>query len=253
MEAAPPPSAAPAFTIPESPRPPIESSDFTMHEFEAAIATMKGHTSPGPDGVPIEAFRCPAVRAHALNIINNTLDSPHLPHDLTAGSLVPLYKRKGSTSDPANYRPIVLLPVLTKIIHKMILLRLRASVDDHLLQHQCAYREGHSTQMHILALADLVERACHSSEPLYAVFTDFSKAFDSIDRHHLLQLLRAWGMPLRLVSYLDRAHAQQRLHLRFDGTTVESPIAPAVGVMQGDTLAPYLFILVVDQILRSNL
>eukprot|EP00760_Papus_ankaliazontas_P037346 PhM_4_TR8460/c3_g1_i2/m.47252 len=133
----------------------------------------------------------------------------------------------------------------------MILLRLRDSVDDHLLQHQCAYREGHSTQMHILALADLVERACHDDEPLYAVFTDFSKAFDSIDRHHLLQLLRAWGMPLRLVDYLDRAHAQQRLYLRFDGTSMTSPIAPAVGVMQGDTLAPYLFILVVDQILRS--
>eukprot|EP00760_Papus_ankaliazontas_P037347 PhM_4_TR8460/c4_g1_i3/m.47271 len=54
-----------------------------------------------------------------------------------------------------------------------------------------------------------------------------------------------------LVDYLDRAHAQQRLYLRFDGTSMTSPIAPAVGVMQGDTLAPYLFILVVDQILRS--
>jgi hypothetical protein len=211
---------------------------------------MKNHTSAGPDGIPIEAYRIPEVQEDLLAVLNSVLDMTTLPEELVLGTLTPVYKRKGNAREAANYRPIVLLTVALKIIHKMILHRIRDQIDRHLLPHQSAYREGHSTAQNMMALQELMENARCTTLPLFAVFTDFSKAFDSINREHLLKLLEEWNVPQRFIAFLDRSHEQQKLMVRFDGVTTDDHISPAVGVMQGDTLAPYLFILVIDQILR---
>jgi hypothetical protein len=229
----------------------IDDSDFTLTELKRALGTMKGHTACGPDGIPIEAYRCPKVQQDLLAILNSMLDTEELPPELTKGLLTPVYKRKGSARDPLNYRPIVLLSVALKILHKLILLRLRDTIDPHLIPCQAAYREGHATTMNMATLHELGEHSRTSKNtPLYEVFTDFSAAFDSVFRPHLFTLLRKWNVPERFVLFLERSHAQQVLNVRYDGTVDEVGIKPTRGVMQGDTLAPYLFILVIDQILR---
>jgi hypothetical protein len=145
----------------------------------------------------------------------------------------------------------VLLPVALKILHKLILHRIRDAIDPYLMPHQSAYRAGHSTLQNMITMAELAERARTSNTPLVAVFTDFSKAFDSINRDHLFSLLTEWRVPPKIVDLLRKSHEQQRLYVRFDGEVSDTPISPSIGVMQGDTLAPYLFILVIDQILRQ--
>ena len=80
--------------------------------------------------------------------------------------------------------------------------------------------------------------------------TDFCDAFSSVHRGHLFALLRSWGIPERHITYLERLHSQQRLFVRVNGVVHAAAIAPTTGVLQGDTLAPYLFIIVMDQILR---
>ena len=229
----------------------ISARDFTIEELEEAIRTMSNHTSAGPDGIPIEAFRCPGVREDLLRIINSLLDREDLPLDLVAGYLTPIFKRKGDATEPGNYRPVVLLTVTLKIIHKMMLLRFRKVVDPFLLHYQHAYREGLSTIMSILPLLELVERARKSKDrQLFAVFCDFTSAFSSVDRETLFHVLRGYGMPERFVAFLEKSHAQQRLQVRADGTVHGESICPDTGVMQGDTFAPYLFLLIMDQILR---
>jgi hypothetical protein len=229
----------------------MSGHDFTLQELCEAISTMRNHTATGPDEIPIEVFRCKKVQRDLLVILNNAIDMHNLPEKLTEGTLTPIYKKKGSAKDVANYRPIVLLSIALKILHKMILLRLRRSVDKHLLPCQAAYRIGHSTTMNMVALQELAEHSRTSNTPLYEVFTDFSAAFDSVKRKHLFKLLELWGVPKRILDFLKRSHEQQKLHVRFDGTTHKAGITPTRGVMQGDTLAPYLFILVIDQILRQ--
>lgn len=240
----------PRVHFPHRDRVRISSKDFSMDELEAALNTMANHTAAGPDGVPTEAYRVPEVRQDLLRIINGSLDLDALPEDLVAGFLTPIYKKKGDAQDPANHRPIVLLTVALKLVHKMILLRLRKAVDPYLLPCQHAYREGLSTTMSVLPLQELIERAKKSSTPLYAVFCDFTNAFSSVSRPVLFHLLRTYGLPDRLVSFLERTHDQQRLRIRTDGDVHDESIAPNIGVMQGDTLAPYMFLLVMDQILR---
>jgi hypothetical protein len=210
---------------------------------------MSNHTAAGPDGVPTEAFRSDEFRARALSLCNAAVHGAFIEAELTTGYVVPLHK-KGDASDAANYRPIVLLPVALKVLNKMILLRVRDGVDDFLLPHQAAYRENRSTLQNILPLHELAERAKKSMSPLYAVFADFSNAFSSVRRDSLYTILRAYGVPEVFVQFVARSYAQIRLHVKFAGVVHPESIVPTVGVLQGDTLAPYLFLLVMDHVLR---
>jgi hypothetical protein len=251
MEHRPPPEPPPRFHVPHADQICISEQPFTIQELRRALQTMKNHTSPGPDGIPIEAFRVKQVQQALLRTLNHAFLTTELPEELTRGLLTPIYKKKGDAKQPENYRPIVLLPVALKILHKLILHRTRDAIDPYLMPHQSAYRAGHSTLQNMITMAELAERARTSNTPLIAVFTDFSKAFDSINREHLFALLAAWRIPPKLINLLRKSHEQQRLYVRFDGEVSDTPISPSVGVMQGDTLAPYLFILVIDQILRQ--
>jgi hypothetical protein len=246
------PKPLPHVHFPHRHRVNISKKDFTIKELEEALSTMPNHTAPGPDGIPIEALRQPCVSLDLLMIANALIDAPVLPPELIEGYLTPIFKRKGDAALASSYRPIVLLSVSLKLMHKMMLLRIRKAVDPYLLQFQHAYREGLSTIMSILPLHELAERARKSKDrPLFVVFTDFTSAFDSIERPVLFHLLREYGVPERFVSFLENSHAQQELRVRVEGAVYNHSISPDIGVMQGDTLAPYMFLLVMDQILRK--
>lgn len=246
------PGGLPSIFFPDADKVRLSDRNFTLEELQRAIQTMANHTAPGPGGLPIEAFRCACVQEEILPILNQMLDTSDLPEDLILGLLTPIWKRKGDASKEASYRPVVLLEVALKILHKMMLLRIREALDPYLLPCQSAYREGLCTTMNILPLQELMERAKKTNLPLYLIFTDFTDAFSSVHRDKLFHLLRQYKVPERFVAFLERSHAQQRIRVRFSGELSSEEINPDTGVMQGDTLAPFLFILVVDQILRKS-
>jgi endonuclease/exonuclease/phosphatase family metal-dependent hydrolase len=227
-------------------------SDFTPAELDDAIQGMANHKATGPDGVPIEVFRCPACREALLPILNGCLRTGHIPDLLLSAAQVPLFKGKGSIDDSGNYRGICLLSLVTKILNKMLLLRFRTALNDLLLPCQNAYRPERSCQEHVAALAELIDLARRTNNaPLVCLFVDFSKAFDSVDRKQLRHVLEWWGCPERLLNLLFAILDGQQLVVRYDGEC-SVPFTPTAGVLQGDTLAPFLFLVVMDIIFRHT-
>ena len=79
---------------------------------------------------------------------------------------------------------------------------------------------------------------------------DFKKAFDSIHRGKILSILKAYGMPESLVNAIEDIYSDTRAKvLSPDGETKYFSIT--AGVLKGDTLPPYLFIIVMDYALRK--
>ena len=243
---------------------------FSIQELSIAVKGMSNHKARGPDDMPFEVFRCYAVQVAIQPILQHIYDtSPAailgvhsersidgimdgLPAIMRDAFLTPIFKKKGDASSPANYRPVVLLSHVLKLLDKILLNRIRAAVDHTLVYTQSAYRQGRSCIGNILTLQQLLWKSCKSHNlPLFITFIDFSKAFDSVDRTVLSNVMQYFGFPPGLQAYIIHSLASQRLFARSNGTVDPSPITPFAGVMQGDTLAPYLFILCVDMILRK--
>ena len=84
------------------------------------------------------------------------------------------------------------------------------------------------------------------------IFVDYTKAFDSIHRGKMEQILLAYGLPKETVAAITSLYRNTKLKVRSpDGDTEYFDIV--AGVLQGDTLAPYLFIICLDYVLRTSI
>ena len=131
---------------------------------------------------------------------------------------------------------------LAKLYNKILLQRLRDALDSRLQNAQSGFRPGRSTIGQIISLREML-RYCrgHRRLTLMWLFIDFTKAFDTVSWTFLRAVLLAYRVPVKLVnaimSLYDGATARVRTS---DGLT--EPITLGQGVLQGDTLAPYLLI-----------
>ena len=122
--------------------------------------------------------------------------------------MTPVFK----DGDPAvfgNYRPISVLPVVSKIFEKVMQGRLLSFLQKRgsILTSQYGFRHGHSTYMAILDMVENIRQAWENNEHCLGVFIDFRKAFDTVDHSILiskLEHLGIRGLPLELIrSYLS--------------------------------------------------
>ena len=103
----------------------------------------------------------------------------------------------------------------------------------------------------ILCLRRLIEESSLNNLDLALVFVDFSKAFDSVDRQKTFDILKLYGIPPKIIDAIRAMYNDTSCTvLSSDGETPSFSILE--GILQGDTLAPFLFIMVVDYILRIS-
>ena len=207
---------------------------------------MLRNKSCGPDGVPNEVLSLPELRGQVLSMLNQMLISVTPASKLSF--FVPLPK-KGDLTLPSNWRGITLEQHMTKLFNKLIQRRLATALDKYLLCEQSGFREGRSTREQIMCHSLLVSDARRfKHRQLYGTYIDFAKAFDSVPRWAIAAALRSWHTPEAVISQILSIIVGHQV--RFQTTCDVAPIDVQVGVLQGDTLSPFLFVLVIDAILR---
>ena len=123
--------------------------------------------------------------------------------------------------------------------------------DIHLRHNQNRFRPGRSTTAHILAIRRLIEGIQNRNKKAIILYVDFRRAFDSIHRGMMMTLMKAYDIPTRLLAAIDTLYKNTRARvLTPDGETNLFEIR--VEVLQGDTLAPYLFVIVLDYVMRQT-
>ncbi|KAI8486591.1 hypothetical protein Bbelb_355660 [Branchiostoma belcheri] len=160
--------------------------------------------------------------------------------------------QKGDLTCAANYRGITLIPIAAKIYNKLLLNRIVPAVDPLLRRNQNGFRRGRSTITQILSLRRIIEEMRRCNKDLVLLFVDFRRAFDSIDRNTMFEILHLYGIPPPIIEAIKSLYTNTTATVvTSDGET--SPFEVTAGVLQGDTLAPFLFIVVLDYILRLSL
>ena len=159
-------------------------------------------------------------------------------------NIIPVPK-SGDLSNTNNYRGISLICIIAKIYNRMILNRIRSAINPKLRMNQNGFRPGRSTISQILTLRRIIEGVKANNLPAVLTFIDFRKAFDSVHRAKMMRILKAYGIPPNLLRAIESMYSGTKARVTTeDGDTEQFDIT--AGVLQGDTLAPFLFIIVLD-------
>lgn len=226
---------------------PVETNDFTEDELVKAIHSLKNNKAAGLDGIPAEVWKTSCLNKELLEVCNKTYHGD-VPKIWLHGGIKPLPK-KGDLGVASNYRGITLTAVAAKIYNRMLLNRLKPHIDPRLRINQNGFRTGRSTIAQVLTLRRLVEGIKAKKLTAVMTFVDFRKAFDSVHRGKLMKVLKAYGVPDEIIAAINVLYTNTMAQvLSPDGDTAFFEIL--AGVLQGDTLAPYLFIISLDYAMR---
>ena len=126
-------------------------------------------------------------------MINKSLASGVFPGIWKHAKVNPIFKA-GSKDDVNNYRPISILPTLSKIIEKWIQIKLMSYLNKHTLLHenQSGFRKSHSTESALILMTDTWLKAINEGKLVGCAMIDFRKAFDLFDHQLLLKKLRIY-------------------------------------------------------------
>ena len=167
------------------------------------------------------------------------------------GCILP-FPKKGDHGLAKNYRGITLTSTAAKIYNALLRNRIEPKIDNILRKNQNGFRRNRSTTSQILTIRRILEGVRAKNLQATLLFVDFTKAFDSIHRGKMEQILLAYGLPKETVAAIMILYRNTKVKVRSaDGDTEYFDIV--AGVLQGDTLAPYLFIICLDYVLRTSI
>ena len=170
------------------------------------------------------------------------------PKQFKEAKITPIHK-KGPTQDVSNYRPISILPVLSKILEKHVALNLRNFLEDKKLLHenQSGFRSDHSCETALLNIVDNWINALNNNETVGTLFLDLSKAFDLVNHTILLQKLKLYKVEGHALKWFSSYLSGRSQKVCVNGN-LSDPQNITAGVPQGSVLGPLLFIIYINDL-----
>ena len=215
----------------------------TFDELKSSEMRINTGKAPGLDGIPIELIIhggenvSSQVHRHILSVWRGN----DVAQDWVDAIMLPLYKGKGQKSECGDHRGIALLESVGKILARILLDRLQKYICPSILpESQSGFREGRGTVDMIFSARQLMEKCKEQRVPLYQVFVDLTKAFDTVNRDALWTILGKLGCPEQFVEMLKKLHLNMKARVNVNGV-LSDPVSVDNGVKQGDIPAPTLF------------
>ena len=173
-----------------------------------------------------------------------------IPEEWQKGVIIKLPK-KGDLENCNNWRGVTLLSVPSKVLGRVIIVRIRDALDNKLRKEQAGFRRGKGCMQQIFILRNIIDQCLEWNSPLFINYVDFRKAFDSIHTESLWRIMKYYGIPSKIINLVKMSYKNFRCAVEHEGKL--SKWFPVMsGVRQGCVMSGFLFVLVIDWIMRKT-
>jgi hypothetical protein len=160
--------------------------------------------------------------------------------------------KKGGYRNCNKWRGITLLVVISKVFTRIILDRISGILETGIWKEQAGFGPNRSCIDQINTLRIIIEQSLAFQSPLYLLFLDYQKAFDSVDRRWIWKALEQRGLPNKFIKLIQEGYNQFSCRV-LHNSQLTTPFETNSGVRQGCLLSPLLFLVVLDKVLRASL
>ena len=216
-------------------------------EIATAMKAMANEKAVGLDGLPAELLKLGLQQDRTILLELHRLSAliwseGKVPQQWKDAVITVLHK-KGDKTECGNYRGISLVSHAGKLLLKVVARRLSAccEVKGLLPEEQCGFRPNRSTTDMMFVVLRLQEIGQKAEVSLFMCFIDFHKAYDTVDRTLLWQVLTRIGVPPQMMAVIQQFHDRMRAHVRPDDGICSDCFEVEQGLRQGCVLSPLLF------------
>ena len=210
-----------------------------VDDIKTVIQDFKNNKSVGGE-IPIQILKESQFAFETLtNCKSKSIETGYFLDSLKEANITSIFK-KDDPLDKSNYRPVRILPLISKVFERLIYNQLSEyteSFQNHIL---CGFRKAHSTQHALFKLLQSWQKELDSGGFVGAIFMDLSKAYDCIPHELLIAKLKCYGLDNRslrlLLDYLTNRKQRTKI-----GSSFSSWCDINADISQGSILGPILF------------
>ena len=195
---------------------------FTSHEeTEKEVNNLKIKKASQKSDIPLKIIKenVDIISYFLYHNFNNSLSCATFPTSMKYADVIPIHKKDDKT-DKENYRPISILPNLSKVYERLMYNQIYPYFDTLFSKFQCGFRKGFNAQHCLLAMIEKWRKTLDKGGETGAVLTDLSKAFDCIDHNLLIAKLDAYGFEKQSIDFLHSYLTKRKQRTKVDSAYI---------------------------------